>query len=393
MPTWQMLKLRDVCKLINGRAYNKEELLNEGKYPVLRVGNFFTNNSWYYSDLELSPEKYCENGDLLYAWSASFGPRIWEGSKVIFHYHIWKVLPNVALIDQRYLYYFFMWDTDQIKHDQGTGTTMIHVAKGSMEDRAVPVPPMIEQRRIVAILDEAFEGIATAKANAEKNLQNARELFDNARQSLLRDSDGDRVQRNMADVCDIPSRLVDPREETYHDLPHVGAGNIEAKTGVLIDVLTARQEQLISGKFLFDESMVLYSKIRPYLMKVVRPDFSGLCSADIYPLAPTPGVITRDYLFYVLLSPEFTEYAIEGSARAGMPKVNREHLFAYELSLPSVQEQERIAARLDGLAEETQRLIAVYERKLVALAELNKSLLHQAFGGQLRENASHDSGS
>lgn len=380
---WQTKKLREVCKLINGRAYSKSELLSEGKYPVLRVGNFFTNNKWYHSNLELPPEKYCEAGDLLYAWSASFGPRIWEGDKVIFHYHIWKVQHEVELIDQRYLFYFFEWDTEQIKLDQGTGTTMIHVAKGSMEDRDVPVPSVPTQQRIVAILDEAFEGIATAKANAETNLQNARELFYNTLQSLLHDSEGDWAQHSMAYVCDIPSRLVDPREETYQDLPHVGAGNIEAKTGVLIDVLTARQEQLISGKFLFDESMVLYSKIRPYLMKVVRPDFSGLCSADIYPLAPKHGVITRDYLFYILLSPEFTEYAIKGSARAGMPKVNREHLFAYELSLPSVQEQERIAATLDGLAEETQRLIAVYERKLAALDELKKSLLHQAFSGQL----------
>ncbi len=246
----------------------------------------------------------------------------------------------------------------------------------------VPVPSLPEQRRIVAILDEAFEGIATAKANAEKNLQNARELFDNALQSLL--SGGvDRTQRSMADVCDILSKLVDPREERYLDLPHVGAGNIETKTGALLDVLTARQEQLISGKFLFDESMVLYSKIRPYLMKVVRPDFSGLCSADIYPLSPKAGVITRDYLYHLLLSPAFTEYAIKGSARAGMPKVNREHLFAYELMLPSIQEQAQIAARLDALAEETQGLLVVYERKLAALDELKKSLLQQAFSGQL----------
>lgn len=250
-------------------------------------------------------------------------------------------------------------------------------------DIEVPLPSLPEQRRIVAILEEAFEGIATAKANAEKNLQNARELFENTLQSMLLDVDGELVQHSMSDVCYIQSKLVDPREETYQELPHVGAGNIESKTGVLIDVLTARQEQLISGKFLFDESMVLYSKIRPYLMKVVRPDFSGLCSADIYPLAPKPGVITRDYLFYVLLSPEFTEYAIKGSARAGMPKVNREHLFAYELSLPTVQEQVRIAARLDGLAEEAQRMIVTYERRLTALAELKKSLLHQAFSGSL----------
>ena len=81
MKGWHKRKLNEVCELINGRAYSKPELLSDGKYPVLRVGNFFTNNHWYYSDLELEERKYCDTGDLLYAWSASFGPRIWTGGK------------------------------------------------------------------------------------------------------------------------------------------------------------------------------------------------------------------------------------------------------------------------------------------------------------------------
>ena len=89
---WEVKKLKDVSTLLNGRAYKQNELLDEGKYKVLRVGNFFTNNTYYYSDLELESDKYCDNGDLLFAWSASFGAFIWDGEKVIYHYHIWKVL-------------------------------------------------------------------------------------------------------------------------------------------------------------------------------------------------------------------------------------------------------------------------------------------------------------
>src|SRR4051812_36219211 len=89
---WRTKKLFEVCELVNGKAYKKAELLAHGKYKVLRVGNFFTNNHWYYSDLELEDKKYCTTGDLLYAWSASFGPRIWQGGRVIYHYHIWKVV-------------------------------------------------------------------------------------------------------------------------------------------------------------------------------------------------------------------------------------------------------------------------------------------------------------
>jgi type I restriction enzyme S subunit len=264
-----------------------------------------------------------------------------------------------------------------------TGARMPRADMNAVLEFNIPVPSEQEQRRIVTLLDEAFADIATAKANAEKNLQNAREFFDNALQSLVDGTSNDWAQRTMAEVCDITSKLVDPREDHYLDLPHVGAGNIESKTSALVDVKTAREENLISGKFLFDESMVLYSKIRPYLMKVVRPDFNGLCSADIYPLAPKPDIITRDYLYYLLLAPTFTEYAIKGSARAGMPKVNREHLFAYQFALPKLQDQKRIAENLDQIANETIRLESVYRQKLTTLDDLKKSLLHQAFSGQL----------
>jgi type I restriction enzyme S subunit len=104
-------------------------------------------------------------------------------------------------------------------------------------------------------------------------------------------------------------------------------------------------------------------------MKVARPDFNGLCSADIYPLSPIPNQITRDFLFHFLMSENFTEYAIQGSARAGMPKVNREHLFEFKFWLPDLKTQNQITANLDKLQKQTQRLASCYSRKLAALAE------------------------
>jgi type I restriction enzyme S subunit len=95
------------------------------------------------------------------------------------------------------------------------------------------------------------------------------------------------------------------------------------------------------------------------------------------------GQIDRNYLFHLLLSPEFTEYANAGSARAGMPKVNRDHLFAYQCSLPPLAEQERVAAKFDALSAETRRLESLYQKKLAALDELKKSLLQEAFHGRL----------
>lgn len=87
---WSEARLGNVLNILNGRAYKKHEMLKEGT-PLLRVGNLFTSNEWYYSNLQLEPEKYIDHGDLIYAWSASFGPFIWSGSKVIYHYHIWKL--------------------------------------------------------------------------------------------------------------------------------------------------------------------------------------------------------------------------------------------------------------------------------------------------------------
>ena len=178
---WVEKRLKDVCVLINGRAYKKHEMLESGKYPLLRVGNFFTNKAWYYSDLELDPDKYCDTGHLLYAWSASFGPRIWEGGKVIYHYHIWKVLPNSSVIEKRFLLHLLEWDVEQIKQAHGTGTTMMHVSKGSMEKRIVPLPPLKEQSNIVMMLD----ALAEETRRLEAIYQQKCDALDELKKSLL----------------------------------------------------------------------------------------------------------------------------------------------------------------------------------------------------------------
>ncbi|MBS1533969.1 MAG: restriction endonuclease subunit S [Bacteroidetes bacterium] len=173
---WEEKRIDEICKLINGRAYKKDELLDKGKYRVLRVGNFFTSDHWYYSDLELDEDKYCDKEDLLYAWSASFGPRIWKEEKVIYHYHIWKVIPDENLVTRDFLFTLFEWDKEKIKAAQGTGTTMIHVSKGSMENRIVPVPPLKEQQTIVRQLDALRAETQKLEAVYQKKIADLEEL-------------------------------------------------------------------------------------------------------------------------------------------------------------------------------------------------------------------------
>ena len=246
----------------------------------------------------------------------------------------------------------------------------------------VPVPPLAEQKRIVAKVDAAFEKIDKLKANAERNLANAKELFQSALDEAMRPKKG-WVEKRLGEVCEITSVLVDPTEKKYRNQLHVGGANVVSEIGSLVDLKTAAEEKLKSGKFTFDESMVLYNKIRPYLKKVARPDFNGLCSADMYPLSPIVGV-ERDYLYYLLLSTRFTAYAIGESERAGMPKVNREALFGYEFKMPPTQdEQRKISKKLDVLCEKSSLLQQHYARQIADCAEMRQSVLREAFEGRL----------
>ena len=149
-------RLGDECIVINGKAYKQEELLESGKYRVLRVGNFFSNGSWYYSNLELDEEKYCQNGDLLFAWSASFGPKIWKEDKTIYHYHIWKLKENEQKIDKVYLYYYLKNITHSMLGSTH-GSIMLHLTKVYMEDLVINVPKNVKEQNLIASVLSALD--------------------------------------------------------------------------------------------------------------------------------------------------------------------------------------------------------------------------------------------
>lgn len=149
---WNCCKQKYKIKLINGRAYKDTEFEEDGKYRILRVGNLFSNPTWYYSSLELEKDKYCEKGDLLYSWSMSYGPHIWNGEKVIYHYHIWKTKLDESL-KKRFAYYYYMALSESIRSESHE-TTMGFVTMGIMNNSYIAYPNVVEQQRIADYLDE-----------------------------------------------------------------------------------------------------------------------------------------------------------------------------------------------------------------------------------------------
>ena len=380
---WERKPLGEVCQLINGRAYKKDELLEAGKYPVLRVGNFFTNDHWYHSNLELDADKYCDNGDLLYAWSASFGPRVWEGDKVIYHYHIWKVLPNASQVTKKFLYNLLEWDVDQIKEAHGTGTTMMHVSKGSMESRVVPVPPLPEQQRIVTILDQAFEGIATAAANAEKNLANASEIFDDYLNVIVASHGEGWEKTKLCEIAEYFNGLTySPKDVADKGIIVLRSSNVQNDELDFSDVV--RVNLSVKDKIKVKDGDILMCS-RNGSKRLVGKTATIKNLNEEMTFGTFMMIIRSPFNHYLswFFKSKYFRAQIAGGENTMINQITRYMLDDVSLNLPPIQLQSELAYKLDELFAETKRLESVYQKKLIALDELKKSILNQAFSGQL----------
>lgn len=156
---WEQRKLGEIATFINGRAYSQPELLSSGKYKVLRVGNFYTNDSWYYSDLELGEKYYADYGDLLYTWSATFGPHIWLGDRVIYHYHIWKINLSDQL-EKQFAVQLLEQDRTNILSSKN-GSTMVHITKEGMEQKDVIIPPSTKEQQEIGAFFLQLDNLIT----------------------------------------------------------------------------------------------------------------------------------------------------------------------------------------------------------------------------------------
>ncbi|WP_164103724.1 restriction endonuclease subunit S [Candidatus Laterigemmans baculatus] len=173
-------------------------------------------------------------------------------------------------------------------------------------------------------------------------------------------------------VTKIASGMIDPRRDEYADMLHIGPENIQSGTGQISGLRTAKEENLVSGKYRFDKAAIVFSKIRPNLNKVCAPSFSGVCSADTYPIWVDENYLDRSFLFQYMLSPTFVRETTAMSARTGLPKINRDDLNSIKVPLPPLPEQQKLAAILsnwDRAVELTEKLIAAKQRRKQALMQ------------------------
>ena len=250
---WKECQIQDVCRLINGRAYSNDEMLEHGKYKIVRVGNLSGGNStWFYSDLELPEDKYCHNGDLLFAWACTFGPHIWKEDNTIFHYHIWKIIEDIEEVDRRFFYYYLKYATGGFLGALN-GSVMVHITKSSMEKMNIRIPQKVEdQRRIASILSSLDRKIElNNKINADLE-EMAQAIFKNWFVDFEPFKDGKFVDSELGM---IPEGW---KVSQIADIPHILETGKRPKGGAVEKGIPSVGAEHVKGMCAYDYSKTKY---------------------------------------------------------------------------------------------------------------------------------------
>ena len=325
---WVTKNLGDLCRIRTGKK-DVNEGNPDGEFPFFTCAAEHTFSDNYSFDTEA----------LLIAGNGDVGKVSYYKGKFEAYQRTY-VLSDFTEVSPRFLYLILDGKLKDTVSKQKLGNTMPYIKVGMLTDFQLPVPPLAEQQRIVGLLDEAFEGLATAKANAEKNLQNARALFESHLQSVLRSKKW--KWKTLGELCDDVEYGSSAKSKKEGKLPVLRMGNIQ------------------DGRL--DWKNLVYTddkaEIKKYLLK------------------------HNDVLFNRTNSPELVGKTVVISS-VNQANINGTKLKSYPIPAPSLTEQKAIVVKLNALSKETQRLGRLYERKFAALEALKKSLLHQAFTGEL----------
>jgi type I restriction enzyme S subunit len=394
---WKEEKISDVVFFQEGPGVRKTQFTEKG-VKLLNVGNINNNKinlstTKIYISEEEAYGKYnhflVEDGDLLIACSGivvnNFHKKIAFISK--------KDLPlclntstmrfrtlNSEKLDINFYKYFLM--TNLFKNQLQrliTGSAQLNFGPSHIKKMFVPIPPLQQQEKIVKVLDLTSNLIEKQKELLEKYDLFLKSKFIEMFGDPIKNPMGFKIEK-LGDVINLDAKMVHPNIPEYENLLHIGPDRIEKNTGKLLPALTAKEEMLISKKFFFTNEYILYSKIRPYLNKVAMPSFSGLCSADMYPVKPIEEKVNRAYLWKLLLSTYFIKYTETLPDRASIPKLNKKELVEFAFPLPPLELQNIFAS----IVEKIETIKEKENQKLKQLEDLHNSLMQKAFKGEIQ---------
>ena len=357
---WQTKKLGEVC------VFDKEQGIHD-HVPYVGLENIESHTGRFTGSMEPQPAKSStfkfSSTHVLYGRLRPYLNKVlapdFEGHCST---EIFPVKPRAELSREYLFYWFITKETVDRINATCTGARMPRADMNEVLAFDFPLPPLPEQRRIVGILDEAFAGIATAKANAETNLQNARALFE----SHLHGEHAEKAL--LGDLVDIKTGKLDANA---------------AVQGGPYPFFTCSREISAIDKYAFDCEAILLAgnnAVGDFNVKHYNGKFNAYQRTYVITVNEKKRVLYR-FLYFQMLKSLRTFKA--QSVGAGTKFLKLGMINGLEIALPILEEQERIVAKMDSVRAETNHLAAVYERKLAALEALKKSLLHQAFAGEL----------
>ncbi|EES0673401.1 restriction endonuclease subunit S [Escherichia coli] len=392
---WQICQLGDVLTLINGRAYKKEEMLTEG-VPILRIQNLNGGNKWFYSNLELQEDKYCYKNDLLYAWSATFGPywSKWD-HKLIYHYHIWKIETSPALNKQ--FAYYALWNITEALKASAHGVAMPHITKAGMEAWEIQLPPISEQKIIAEKLDTLLAQVESTKARLEQIPQ----ILKRFRQAVLAIAVNGQLTKEWRELSELsaiwPSltlgelvtieRGSSPRPiKNYITTSESGVNWIkigDAREGEKYIHSTKekitpegakKSRKVTPGDFILSNSMSLG---RAYIV-----DIEGYVH-DGWFILRLPQHIDKNYFYYLLSSSQLQEQFSNLAVGGVVQNIRSELVKQAIVNIPSEKEQREIVRRVEQLFAYADTIEKQVNNALARVNNLTQSILAKAFRGEL----------
>ena len=390
---WEIKRLPEIAEYFIGLTYTPKDVGSEGTI-VLRSSNV-QNDELDLSDLvrvkcSIKKPLFVREGDILMC-SRNGSKRLVGKTALIGNLSEEMTFGTFMTIIRSernpYLSWFFKSDEFRDQIGVGENTVINQITKYMLDVIRVPVPPLAEQQRIVGLLDEAFEGIATAKANAEKNLQNARALFESHLQSVFSQRGKGWVETTIGQCI----RFIDYRGKTpvktESGIRLITAKNV--KMGFLQEApkefIAAKDYQSWMTRGIPKMGDVLFTTEAP-LANVAQLDTAEKVAfaQRVIIMQPDKAKLDSTFLKYLLLSGPVQQRIRSQGTGATVQGIKASLLKLIEISFPKdLTEQQAIVTKLDALREETPRLATLYTRKLAALEALKKSLLHQAFSGEL----------